>query len=440
MRPPSNNGPVEFVRRNYYLGIINGALFHCLSQLVSPATVLAVFAMRLTGSAAMVGLLTSLISLGWMWPQFLLANVLEPLPLKKPFYLVSALGRIISFSCLAPIVLFLARTNPHLCFWLMALVFVVYASVGATGMIRFMDIVGKSIPEYKRGSFFGYRNAFGALLGLLSGAYVKRVLGEDSGLIFPDNYLHLFQVALAILVVSVGAFCLVREPVRRVQKRRIGLGLQLQRGFRILRNAADFRRLMLVRVTMTFAGMGGSFYAVYCIEQLGAPESMVGAIIVVGVCSSALANLLWARVSDHQGNRRVIVLCSAFGCLTPLIAVVTSLFSGRPVHLPWLGTLPLNVACYLATFISAGIATGADMMGIMNYLLEIAPEGRRPSYFGVSYAVITPFMLAPWAAGALARATSYQTVFVIAAVCAVVALSQAVRLREPRGSLVGRDM
>jgi MFS family permease len=440
VKPSPGNSPVEFIRRNYVLGIVNGALFNCMSQMVSPSTVLSVFALRLTGSTAQVGLLSGLMSIGWLWPQFLMANLLDPVPKKKRFYVMAAMGRVISFSALVPIVLLLAESNPSLCFWLIAATFLVHSSVGGMGMIPFMEIVGKSVPEWKRGSFFGWRNFLGAALGLLAGVYVKRVLAEDSGLAFPDNYLRLFQVALVILAAAVAAFCFVKEPVTPVQKRRIGLGLQLRRGFRILRRSPDFRRFVGVRICMTIAGMSAPFYATYAVQRLGAPESILGVVIVVGVCTGALANLFWARVSDQQGNRRVLVVSSVLGLATPLAALVTPLLSARTVHLPWLGSVPLNLACYLFTFVLAALATGGDGMGLMNYLLEIAPARRRPSYMGVSYTLTAPFMLMPWVGGVLARVASYPAVFAASAGFAVVVLLLAVRLREPRRGLARKDI
>ena len=58
----------EYYRRNFTLGVINGALINFGLAFFDPATVLPVFVSRLGGSAAMIGLVSAIHGVGWFLP------------------------------------------------------------------------------------------------------------------------------------------------------------------------------------------------------------------------------------------------------------------------------------------------------------------------------------------------------------------------------------
>jgi len=100
-----------------------------------------------------------------VWPQMIMSNVLEHRPFKKPFYVVSAVLRIVIFALiLAAIGLIGNRSNTLLLVMYGLLVFS-FSSLGGIGIIPFMDIVSKSVPPNRRGGFFAMRGLFGGAVG-----------------------------------------------------------------------------------------------------------------------------------------------------------------------------------------------------------------------------------------------------------------------------------
>jgi len=85
-----------------------------------------------------------------------------------------------------------------------------------------------------------------------------------------------------------------------------------------------------------------------------------------------------------------------------------------------------------ATVVAGSFFAQAKMVGEQNYLLEIAPERRRPSYLGFNSAMQLPLALVPVLAGAVVDRFSYAPLFVLSALGGGLAVARALALREPR--------
>ena len=76
------------------------------------------------------------------------------------------------------------------------------------------------------------------------------------------------------------------------------------------------------------------------------------------------------------------------------------------------------------------------MIGRMNYLLEIAPEARRPSYIAFMNIMLTPAAVFPLIGGVISENLSFQTNFLLSLILSLVALYYAYRLGEPRNQQI----
>jgi len=426
-----DNTHAVFSKRNYYLGIVNGALFFLMLRLIDSQMVLALFIDRLTGSAALLGLITSLMNVGWLWPQIFLARILDPVPRKKPYYVLSAVTRMIVFGAAFLSIYFLAEDHAMTLFVVLTILLFAFSSCGAIGIIPFMDIVSKSVPAWKRGSFFGYRRIWGGVLGFGGGLLVRYVLREDSGWAFPNNYLLLFGLAFILLVVSTGLFCLSEEFEQPVQRRRISFRMQMHRGWQILRYDTNFQRLLICRALLSFGWMAFPFYALYAVKKLGVAKEMVGTFMIASVVAGTFSNFVWQRLSDKRGNRLVLRWTSGAALSAPLVALLVGHLPSSYANVEFMG-LPAKVAFYFLTFIGLGLGMDGLMIGGVNYLLDIAPEKRRPTYIGFMYTFSAPLMLVPAAAGHLVEVISFEFVFALSFLFSMAAVGWTWFMREPR--------
>ena len=70
-----SQGP--FAKRNFYLGVLNGALFFGVLPLLNPGDFISLLTNELTGSSVAVGLISSLYMIGGLLPQVVLAKYIE---------------------------------------------------------------------------------------------------------------------------------------------------------------------------------------------------------------------------------------------------------------------------------------------------------------------------------------------------------------------------
>lgn len=430
-----------FVRKTYLLGIINGSLIIGAMPLLNVGMVFSVFVKRLaesasvTGVASVVGLAAAIYQVGYFWPQVFISNLVEPRARKKPFYVFSAALRILAFGGVIA-ALFLvdpARPGLLLCF-VVGLLFLFSSGIGF-GLIPFMDIISKAIPPNRRGRFMGARRFWGGLLGLGGGLLARYVLDEQrSGLAFPANYRLLFCLAYLLIVIGACTFLFAEEPIRPVQSRRISMRQQFLRGWRSLARDRNFRRFAIARVLMASSTIAAPFYAIYWIEVLQETDSLVGILVAIGVVSAMISNVVWSRVADAKGNKLLLVI--GFGCalLLPLGSLLISLLPDLTLLSTGSYRLGLHVAACYTLFALAGFARDAAIIAQSNYVLEIAPERRRPTFMAVSYTLIMPCLFLPCLGGLLADrvAGGMQIIFALAVLAIGSALFTALGLKEPR--------
>jgi len=263
------------------------------------------------------------------------------------------------------------------------------------------------------------------------------VMRADSGWEYPYNYLLLFGLAFGLLIVSTGVFCFSEEYVRPVQRRRISFGKQMRRGWRILRYDVDFQRLLIARGLLSFGMMAFPFYALYAIKELGAPKDMVGTFLMVSVLAGTFSNFIWQRLSDRRGNRLVLRWTSASVLSAPLVALLAGRLPSRFADVEVLG-FPAPIAFYFLAFLGLGLGMDGLMIGGVNYLLDIAPEKRRPTYIGFMYTFASPLMLVPVAAGYLVERVSFEFVFAASLLFGIAAVGWTWFMREPRRERRGR--
>ena len=105
-------------------------------------------------------------------------------------------------------------------------------------------------------------------------------------------------------------------------------------------------------------------------------RQLMGGLLTFAI-AGALSNLLWGRVSERQGNRRLLLIAGALLALTPAAALLAPTLEGRL----WPGAGGLTAAMGLV-FLVSGIANDASNIAGMTYMLEIVPEAERPTTSG----------------------------------------------------------
>lgn len=384
-------------------------------SMISRETVMPVLINQLTDSKLAIGLIPAIYSLGSSLPQLLIANFSERLRYKKPFVmLVGGAGERGGYLLIGLSIWLFAETAPGLTLVLFFVFLAYSAFCMGIGTPPWFDMIAKVIPTRRRGVWSGAGHGLGALTAVAGAYFVGYVLEAFA---YPQNFVILFLVGFAIMMVSWVGLALTREPPSTTVKARVTMISYLQQLPALLRRDHNYARFLLSRTVAVLGTMATGFYMVYGIERFAVAGSTVGFLTAVLVASQALLGLVWGVVADRWGHK--LVLTS--GALLLMAAAVTAWFATGPV---WL----------TAVFLLLGAAIAAELTSSLNIILEFCAPADRPTYIGLTNTLLAPTLaLAPILGGWLAAFTGYRSLFLTAAICAGLgALLLLLWVREPR--------
>ena len=418
--------------RNFSLGIVNGGMFGLAEALMSIDTVLTWFVQQLGGSNFLIGLVGPLRDAGWLLPQLFISHRLQREPLKQPLYRRAAMIRVVAWL-LWTLAVFVLAGYPS------ALLLVFFTAYGvnalASGLagLPFLEIVAKTIPPDRRGSYFGGRMFLGGLLSLLAGVLVSVMLAENNPTPFPQNVGVLLVVAFAAAMVGLTAFALVKEPRSEVRDDGITFVAHLQRAFRLPRYNRDLRYMLLARVAILLSYVAAPFFSIYSINVLGAPPSIIGVYVGVRTLTALVVNPVWSRLSDRRGNKLVMQLTTTCGVVMLVWAVLAP-----PVTQAWGLSADLRPYLFVPVFAMMGLYETGIGIGANNLTLEVAPANDRAIYIGLTNTVLGVAYISTVVSGLIVDAVGYAGVFVLGLLLLLLASWALWRLRDPRKLSVER--
>jgi MFS family permease len=428
-------------RRNFTLGVINGAVWILSTAFVDVDTVMPAFALDVMGrNVIWVGLLSAVIASGWFWPPVLLSARFERTQNLRPWYQWAAAARIGAMFAMFVVIATFPEGHARLLYASVGLLFFLHTSAAGVSNIPFLSIVSDSVPPTWRGRFFGVRLFLGGLMSFAAGFYVRGVLSDHSGLGFPHNYARLFAISSVFVLVSLGAFCFVDEPPRAVQQRKLPLGTHLRRGPRLYMRDRNFRHVILLQaLTALSFGLAVPFIVPFAVQDLNVAKSAIGLFLGVKLLSFSCSNLLWSYLSDARGNRLLLVAASALGIAVPAMVCLAPMVPQGELHAA--GGLALSARGWfiLATFAMVGASNAGLQVGVTNYLLEIIPPRLRSTCLGFYYTTALPLAFVPVLGAVLIGARGHYALgFALSGIAAIAALLLAFRLREIRHSDTAR--
>jgi Na+/melibiose symporter-like transporter len=275
----------------------------------------------------------------------------------------------------------------------------------------------------------GTRGFLGGILGFGTGFYVRYMLSA-SGPDFPTNYAWLYATAAVFQTATLLAFAAVPEPVIKVRKKRANFREHLAQGVSILKTDRDYMLLFVIRVLSSVGRIGSMVFIPYAIKSLSMPESFVGILIIISTCFALPSNFVWSHIGDRYGNRLLLLISTFMYLSVPIIATLSYYLPSY--NFPLLGLYDLRVVVFIIAFTISAISMKGRGMGFMNYILELSPEERRPSYLAFMSVLLAPTVLVPLVGGIIAELISFQATFMLSLVFGLGAYILMFRMSEPR--------
>jgi MFS family permease len=427
---PAGNGLDPFAQRHFLRNSSMIALentgFVIAITFVGSTTVLPTFVTRLGGSAFMVGLIATCQTAGWLLPQLLgagltagkariLPNILIPIYVGRPALLV-----------VAAIIAIFGTSAPWLLLLSLYLAILVFYGTDGIASVPWFELVAKTVPPDRRGRLFGTAQIAGGLGGMGVGALVAVILGSPV-LGFPNSYMLLFLISGFLFLLNYIPFWLVREPVSdtvaakesaRPTVREFGASL-----LRIVRSDRTFVQLLASRLLMGTGMAAFPFYILFMDEQLSVSAERLGLFTSAQVLGGLIGGLAIGWIADHRGPRTVIRLSAIICAGIPLIALLM-----LPLHSVLAKGFVLAGA---VLFVILGGVNSTNVIGFMNYLMEIAPLEQRTLYVGLFSTLAGIILVVPPLLGLLLQAASFQAVFLLAMLASIGSFLVSLGLRKP---------
>ncbi|MBU7004329.1 MAG: MFS transporter, partial [Theionarchaea archaeon] len=253
-------------------------------------------------------------------------------------------------------------------------------------------------------------------IAALAGLVVAYVLGNPDKFPFPNNYFVLFSLTFVFVLAAVIVFLFTVEPEGTVvpQKTRTS-GEFMSQVSSILSTDRNFRKFLLVMMLANTSAMSIPFYVIYATEVLGAPAAWVGIYVTIDMISIIVSNLIWGYMGDARGYKKIILTCISVALLAPILALLSP-----------------NYIVFSLVFVLKGTGSRGLWLGKNNYLLEIAPITRRPTYVGVLNTSLAFVMMTPVLGGIIIDSAAYWVLFSATAILMFISLIEAFKLEEPR--------
>ena len=390
-------------RRNFAALLVDYFTFGIALNFFKPDSILPAFVGELTDSALVIGSVSSAFSGSWLLPQLFAARIINDKPRKKPYLLGGISGRVLFWVIALGLGLGLGQKSPAAMLALFFACLIVWAASDGVASVAWFEIMATAIPSKRRGRLIGTSQVLGGLGGLGAGILIRQILNHMS---FPGNYTLIFGLASTVLIPSTIALSMLREVPSNVTQEETSEPVEkesrsnhLITWLKLPFTNPAFRHVMICRILVGMLGLATPFYVQHATKELLLSQGIIGNFVIAGALAGVAASAVLGWICERWGTRYIIRIGSAAAILCPLFALVTHLVGSRLAF------------AYPLVYVFLGIVNSTWVMGFFNYLLEIAPDGLRPTYIGISNFVMGILTLVPMLGGWLLETTSYTTLF-----------------------------
>ncbi|MFO7946762.1 MAG: MFS transporter, partial [Armatimonadota bacterium] len=378
------------------MAIANGIIFYAGRRLADITTVVPLLLFRLSGLRWLVGAGHSIIFIARAIPQVVASRWVDTAERKRPIFIWCALIRFLTIMAMGVSVLYASRVGYTVALVLLLSFFALRTLAQGVSSLAWSDIVARSVPTTKRGSLWKWRMVGGLFLVLLfSAPAVRYMLGDDAPYEFPANYAVLILVSGIITGIGWFVFAMVREPEGKPAKHTLTMKQHLARGMRFVTEDANYRRLMRVRICLSAAGAIVPFFIAFAVDVWGFRDAIAATFITVQILSQMGGSFLSGWISDRLGNRKLLVVSGITLFFTSVFAAVGT-YVTPPGGVMVLGHLiTWRLLVMMACFVGSGVFMSQLFPAYTNYLIDIAPRRKLPSYIGFGSGFTVPIAAAP---------------------------------------------
>lgn len=406
-------------RRNYILGIANGALFDSGMVFFGRTTVIPAFMATLHAPAVLISIASLLMSIGWHFPQLFAAPFVAHRRHTLSIYAWACVVRMTGVIVAIFGAVQAENGDPTGAIWIFLAGFALYAFSGGFAGLIFLEIVAKTCPKERRGTYFGWRAILSGIAGLFIGVNVIDPVVRGAGGEHP--FTTLFTIGAVLIALGFGVFIAQREPDVEVRPVERTVREQLREAWRVLRTDHAFRRFVLFRSLVMLWLAGVPFYILMAQDLMGVGEEHIGIFTSWEFAGLVVSNFVWGAISNRVGNRLLLLISCSLGLVVSVVGVLVAT-----------GAVVIPIALFGSIFLTSAAVDSGTGTGGINYAFEIIPEGERPTYVGVMNTTLAIALALAACAGVVRDIAGYTGVYILTGTIAITSLVLVIRMPEPR--------
>lgn len=354
----------KLVSKNNFRSLVWHAGFLALAQnFIDIDTVIPAMMVESGGTALHIGILTAIMLGGSSFTQLIFAPFISNYSYKRKFLLLGINSRILALLAMGLMLYFNAWLSDDYRILLIFLFISIFSLGGAFANISYTDILGKSILQESRKSFFSIRQIIGGVILLSSVFLARKVLVASP---YPVNYANMFLIGFIALSVASLGFWKLRETVpSRLTVTGPGHFLRLIRT-ELKENPRLGNFLGFINTMGISIGLM-PFVILYAKESFGTASSDTANFLLFKVIGSVVMGLLLFLLAGKYRYRNLLYLNAVLAFLLPLLIM---LVPGQP---------PFGMV-----FFFGGIIYATYTISMNGVLLEVSGTSNRALYTGIA--------------------------------------------------------
>ena len=315
------------------------------------------------GTAMHIGILTAIMLGGSSFTQLIYAPFISNYSFKKKFLLLGINSRILALLAMGLMLYFNAYLQDDYRILLIFFLITIFSLGGAFANISYTDILGKSIDEQSRKSFFSLRQVITGLILLSSVFLARSVLTADE---YPLNYAHMFFIGfIALAIASLGFWNLKEVTPSRLKVKSPGHFVRLIKSE--LKENQQLGHFLGFINTMGISIGLLPFVILYARENFDTHSSNTASFLLFKVIGSVLMGLLLLAFARKFRYRNLLLLNVALAFVLPLFLLLAS------------DTPPFNLVFFIG-----GIVFATYTISMNGVLLEVSGTANRALYTGIA--------------------------------------------------------
>lgn len=331
---------------------------------LQPETVMPKMVEQLGGHSAIIAIMPAILPAAFAMAGLFVAPVVERLTRFKPWVMTFGILQRLPYLVTGLLLWFAQDAGS----WLLPVVVltpVLSGLLGGVGVVAWMEMVTRMVPERIRAAGWATRYILQASIGMVAGAIIHQVLTHQPG---QRGYALLHLIAFGFLLLSWISQAFMRElpPAHHYhppQKSYLGYLRGLPH---LLAAHPHLRRLIAVR----FTGMGYlmlvSFLTIHALHTTGRPEADEGHFVSFQNIGTILGSLLAGWLGYRSGGRVLLILSRVICILLCAWTCVSQSFTG-----------------FSAAFFVFGFGLFLDRVGDLTLTAELCPPERRSTFQAV---------------------------------------------------------